>query len=553
MRIQLLQPAWLLLLPLPWLLAALWGRCRGATRFAPRELLARLRVPGPRPALPPAAALGWLLALLALAQPVQVQAPPREALGVDLAVVLDLSPSMEARDLAPSRLERARLELERLLERLRGRGDRLGLVAFAANAYPLLPPTADRALFRETVTALRPQDLRAGSHLGRALEVARRLLAGSPPGARAVLLLSDGEAHEAEDAARAEARALARAGIPLLALGLGTPEGAPVPGPDGSLLVQGGAPVRSRLHAEILRELARLTGGAYAEAAAGDPWPVLLRALEAATRPAPLEGAAGTHRHLAAWPLAAALALFLWSGLPRQAVPPASPPAVLALLAAVLLASPTPTRAGPWAAWEELTARRALLQGRPSEALAAYRALPGWRARLGEGAAAYRLGRLEEALAAFQQAAREAPGPRERAAARLDAGNALARLGRLEEAEAAWREALRLDPGLRAAALNLERLRTRLRALRLRPSPGDERPVDEKRAEAPAGAGPRGPQGAGEHAGGLEPLLRRWRAALGERTGPAPGGAEERAFAVRWLVGQADDTRAVRLLEGPPW
>lgn len=461
---------------------------------------------------------------------------------MDLAVVLDLSPSMEARDLAPTRLERARLELERLLERLRGRGDRLGLVAFAANAYPLLPPTADRALFRETVAALEPRDLRPGSHLGRALEVARRLLASSPPGARAVLLLSDGEAHDGEGAVRAEARALAREGIPLLALGLGTPEGAPVPGPGGSLLVRDGTPVRSRLHAGRLQELTRLTGGAYAEAAAGDPWPALLRALEGATRPAPLEGVGGRHRSLAAWPLAAALALFLWSwrGLPRRAAPHAVP----AFLAAPLLASSGPSQAGPWAAWEELAARRALVHGRPAQALAAYRHLPGWRARLGEGAAAYRLGRLEEALAAFREAARAAPGARERAVALLNVGNALARLGRLQEAGTAWREALRLDPGLRAAALNLERLQ----ALRLRAGPGGT-----GRAGATAGIGPPGPRGAGAGTGGLEPLLQRWQAALKTAPGPTPGEEAERSFAVRWLVGQADDARTVRLLEGPPW
>lgn len=162
---------------------------------------------------------------------------------LDLVFALDVSASMLAEDVAPSRLERARLAVARLADggaRLADggaerQGDRLGLVVFAGDAFLQCPLTTDRAAFRLFLDAAAP-DLIAtpGSDFARALFTARQAFtdeeadgAAGPPRTRVVVVVSDGENHEGglEDAVAA----LRGDGIVLLAAGVGTERGGPVP------------------------------------------------------------------------------------------------------------------------------------------------------------------------------------------------------------------------------------------------------------------------------------------------------------------------------------
>lgn len=179
--------------------------------------------------------------------------------GLDLVVALDVSKSMLAEDVSPSRLERAKAELSRLLDDLRG--DRVGLVLFAGDAFLQAPLTSDYGALRMFLDNASPDDLPTpGTDFGVALDAALDAFGpASPEGVRApsrvVLFVSDGENHVA-NLAELKARADER-GVTLLAAGMGEREGAPIPDGQGGVKTDAnGQPVSTRLEDAALRDLA---------------------------------------------------------------------------------------------------------------------------------------------------------------------------------------------------------------------------------------------------------------------------------------------------------
>ena len=208
----------------------------------------------------------WTLLLAAMAGPrwdasdVRLFHP-----GNNLLVLLDISRSMQADDVTPTRLGRARQELQDLV--VANRTVRLGLIAFASVPHVLSPITEDSYTILNTLPAL-STDLASlqGSRLGIALDRAETLLAGLPPdSARSILLISDGDFDEPGLPERI--RKLADSGIRFLTLGIGTPAGARVPGPRGDwVLDRTGAPVVSALNEPLLKQLAESGQGIYVRA-----------------------------------------------------------------------------------------------------------------------------------------------------------------------------------------------------------------------------------------------------------------------------------------------
>ena len=205
----------------------------------------------------------WTLTVAALAGPrwdytyVDVFEP-----GANLVILLDISRSMETADTPPSRLARARQEIEDLLSR--ASGTRIGLIAFASVANVVTPITDDVESVRRALPALTSDIVRLqGSRPAQAISRARQLLATQPgEGARNVLLISDGDFQDLE--LDAEVATLRDQGIRLHALGVGAAEGGPVPGPRGGALTdRTGIAVISRLNAPLLQTLATQGGGAY--------------------------------------------------------------------------------------------------------------------------------------------------------------------------------------------------------------------------------------------------------------------------------------------------
>lgn len=257
------------------LLAVLYRmRMRGVQRWLSPEALARL-APDWRPARRRARLALWSLAMTSL---LVAWARPQWGFrweqttqrGLDLLIALDTSRSMLAADFKPNRLTQAKWALLDFSRKLRG--DRIGLIPFAGTAFLQCPLTVDYAAF-----ALSLEDVqiglvpRGGTAIASALRVAVETFEKQAESDRVLLLLTDGEDHAGQ--IERWLPELKAKGIKVYAIGIGSPEGEPLPAADGSAGFQkdaAGNVIVSRLSEEPLRRLAQETGGTYVRATPGD-------------------------------------------------------------------------------------------------------------------------------------------------------------------------------------------------------------------------------------------------------------------------------------------
>ena len=207
----------------------------------------------------------WLLGALAMAGPRWGYTDvDLHSTGASVVILMDMSRSMLVDDVKPTRLARARQEVEDFLHH--NPGVRAGLVAFASASYVVAPVTDDDGTLRYLLPFVSTDLVRwQGSRLSSALERARRLLLTQPGSGKAVLLLSDGGF--SEEKLEQDVTLLRRAGIRLHVLGIGTQAGGPVPaGGGGWILGEDGNPVASRLEEEQLKSLAAAGDGLYRRA-----------------------------------------------------------------------------------------------------------------------------------------------------------------------------------------------------------------------------------------------------------------------------------------------
>jgi Ca-activated chloride channel family protein len=186
--------------------------------------------------------------------------------GSDVLIALDVSNSMLARDVEPSRLQRARDAVRWIAESLQG--DRIGLVLFAGDAFLQCPLTNDIAAFMMFLDAAHPSAIRLqGTDIGRALAEARRVFETRRLTSRLLVLITDGEDHEgsAED----EAARFRDLNVSVYTVGVGRDSGEPIPAGDDPSTGESyhrdssGNLVRSSKNAGLLKKLAAMTGGAY--------------------------------------------------------------------------------------------------------------------------------------------------------------------------------------------------------------------------------------------------------------------------------------------------
>ncbi|WP_128545270.1 vWA domain-containing protein [Larkinella soli] len=185
--------------------------------------------------------------------------------GKDIYIAVDLSKSMDATDIAPTRLEKVKFELNRLVESLPG--NRFGLLVFSTDAYVHAPLTADRAAYatfiKSLTTRLVPE---SGTNLCSVLQLAlRKQLAetSAPNQTRVVVVLTDGE--DFGDCENGLPERLRTYGISLFVVGVGTERGSIIPTAQGNLRDEQGDLARTRLNRDYLRRLAQSAGGAYLE------------------------------------------------------------------------------------------------------------------------------------------------------------------------------------------------------------------------------------------------------------------------------------------------
>lgn len=268
------EPIWLFLLPVVsggLALLYAWGSARRKRRL---QLLA---APSLLPGLTATACSArrrWkiVLNIVALSLLVLALARPQwgyewrenRSRGLDIIIAVDVSQSMLAEDLPPTRLERAKLAVRDFVEQLPG--DRVGLVAFAGEAFLQCPLTTDYGAFFQTLDTLEAGVIQqGGTDLARAIDAAQAAFGEDVP-QPVILLLTDGEDLEASGVERA--REAANDGVLICTVGLGSLEGALIPVPsDGGqvryLRDADGHPVQTKLDEETLRAIATASQGQY--------------------------------------------------------------------------------------------------------------------------------------------------------------------------------------------------------------------------------------------------------------------------------------------------
>lgn len=414
------------------------------------------------------------LVVLAVAQPrLRTQGATVEAgKGRDVVVVLDVSNSMLAADLAPNRLERARQLAERFVNGLDD--DRVALVLFAGNAYLSMPLTTDAGAFRLFLQAATPDAVPLqGTAIGPALQRAWETFPPNSGRNRFVLLLTDGEDHDA--AATDQALRLREEGVLLLVVGIGTAAGAPVPdGPGGGMKTDAdGQPVISRLNEALLRQLAANGGGMYGtltdtEAMVND----LLQVVNRYEKTVATGSRAGVqYLPLFPWLLLLALALLVWDLQLSNRKKLKTAIALLCLLPVAAGAQQADLQKGNRAYHRQQYARAA---EHYRNALQKEK-LPSAAYNLGN--ALFEQQQLAEAIRWYTAAATDAPSTSLRAQALYNKGVALHQNKQLPEAIAAYKEALLLAPADRAIRINLQlalqeqRRQQQLQQNRQQPSP----------------------------------------------------------------------------------
>jgi Ca-activated chloride channel homolog len=217
-------------------------------------------------------ALGFMIMAWARPQSAKGQTEVKSE-GVELMVLVDVSRSMLAEDVRPSRLAHAKKEIMNLLDNLGG--DKVGLIAFAGSSVLLSPLTADKAALKMFVEGLSPESVETqGTEVGRALSEAKEafLRGGVEAGeasrvTKVVILISDGEDHE--KGAEKTAKELTDNGIRLFTMAFGTESGSKVPlrDPNGQLRDylkdKSGQPVVSKVNGEFLRTLSQIGQGSF--------------------------------------------------------------------------------------------------------------------------------------------------------------------------------------------------------------------------------------------------------------------------------------------------
>lgn len=183
--------------------------------------------------------------------------------GIEVLVALDISNSMLAEDVAPSRLDRAKQMLSKMIDKMVD--DKVGLVVFAGQAFIQLPITCDYVSAKMFLNNISPDLIKTqGTAIGDAINTTIRAFgAEQSEASRAIILITDGENHE--DDAIAAAQAAKEAGIHLYVIGIGKPEGAPIPipGTNNYRKDRQGQVVVTKLNEEMCQQIAAAGNGAY--------------------------------------------------------------------------------------------------------------------------------------------------------------------------------------------------------------------------------------------------------------------------------------------------
>jgi Ca-activated chloride channel family protein len=384
--------------------------------------------------------------------------------GSDVIFLVDISRSMYAQDVPPSRLELAKRKMKDLIQNLAltGLGDRFGITVFAGDGYTVCPVTNDRGVLAQFIDILSPDlvtslgsNLKAGvsAAIGRLDEVALRH--------SHVILISDGEDNFLDQTSLITE--ITKKGVRFDVLGVGTPSGGTITLPNGATVIDASRrPVLSTLNEASLQAIAQAGGGTYLRATLDDSdvqalsAPKVLPGVERATHTSHVR----TYREIGPWLVLVALGTFICCALSRRANPLLLLPLFVLAPHLTSLHAETPRPAEQALPFVVQSPFDLYQKGDYAQAVDAYsKAIernPNDRAlHFGLASSLYKLGRHEESVAAFRKLADSAPNGREYFENTYNEGNALLALGRYSDAIDAYWRALDVKPDDPAASHNL--------------------------------------------------------------------------------------------------
>lgn len=269
----LLHLLWLLPLLIVFYVVAFKAKKRAMAKFGTLDLMKKLSrntSRGRQIAKVSLLLVAIFFLVLALARPqigTKIEEVKRE--GVDVLVAIDVSKSMLARDVPPSRLDKAKHEVESFIDRLRG--DRIGLIAFSGVAFVQCPLTLDYGAARIFLDIMEPDLIPTpGTALGEAIQKAIEAFDQQERKHKVLVLITDGENHGEDVMTFAEEAE--RQGVVIYTVGIGSPQGEPIPEPGGSGFMKNrqGEVVITKLDEFTLEKIALQTGGKYFRATSGE-------------------------------------------------------------------------------------------------------------------------------------------------------------------------------------------------------------------------------------------------------------------------------------------
>lgn len=420
--------------------------------------------------------------------------------GVDIMLLIDVSPSMLVEDIAPNRLERARREILDFIKVVQG--DRVGLIAFAGAAFIQCPLTLDYAALEMFLSALQPDLIPVpGTDLGAAIDLGLSAFDEESATDKVILLITDGE--DNENRGLTAARQAAAQGAKIFVFGIGDVAGGPIPELDGSggfKKDRQGKLILSKLEEAGLQNIASLTGGTYVRSVAGDlDLDVLyFDGIKSHTQAQELKsGKIKVYEERFALFALAAFVLLLIEGFIDEKV----------RLKSRAWRKTTAARAGlvllvVTALWTMAAARSQAAespddlyrQGRFAEAEKAYAQLDmdhpkDLRYRYNRGVTAYQRGDYQTAAAAFASVLRRSQDDDMRFKAAYNLGNAVYQQGDFKAAAEHYKQALAQNPSSEDARHNLE---LAVRALQLQPpqdGPSEDQSSPDNEQQPDAGEG----------------------------------------------------------------
>lgn len=204
----------------------------------------------------------WALLVVMLARPqmgTKVSHDKRN--GIECMIALDISNSMMAQDVVPSRLEKSKMLIENLVDHFTN--DKIGLVVFAGDAFVQLPITSDYVSAKMFLQNIDPSLIQTqGTDIAKAIQVAMSSFTQQDKVGRAIILITDGEDHEG--GAVEAAKAAKKKGINVYILGVGDTKGAPIPMPNGGYMQDGaGETVMTALNEDMCKQVAQAGSGMY--------------------------------------------------------------------------------------------------------------------------------------------------------------------------------------------------------------------------------------------------------------------------------------------------